>query len=188
MAKDRRTHSTIDKLPQTLRDVLTRMLVDNYWPDDFKDHYDGKPRYEDLVAYCRQKGFDVSESAVGRFGMRMRTLARMKNAGVIVRDVMKDLTAEKASATQKAVAEIITAQIIEFASEGKLTAKEIQNVARAVKDCTNVSINADKYIREQISKKLTAAAQSTKKKLTRAGVNRKLIQEIIDEHLGVVKS
>jgi hypothetical protein len=120
--------------------------------------------------------------------MRMRTLARMKNAGVIVRDVMKDLTAEKASATQKAVAEIITAQVIEFASESNLTAKEIQNIARAVKDCTSVSINADKYIREQIGKRLEASAKSTKDKLKKAGVNRKLIQEIIDEHLGVVKS
>ena len=188
MAKDRRTHSSIDKLPQGLRDTLTRMLVDNEWPDDFKDHFDGKPRYEDLVTYCKLKGFKVSESAVGRFGMRMRTLARMKSAGAIVRDVMKDLTAERASATQKAVAEIITAQIIEFASEQNLTAKEIQNIARAVKDCTQVSISADKYVREQIGKKLQESVKSTKKKLAKAGVNRKLIQEIIDEHLGVVKS
>jgi hypothetical protein len=199
VAKDRRTHSTIDKLPGRLRDVLTRMLVDNEWPDDFpRDkafgfkgkaaELTGRPRYEDLVTYCEHKGFKVSQSAIGRFGMRMRNLARMKSAGVIVRDVMKDLTAEKASATQKAVAEIITAQVIEFASENNLTAKEIQNIARAVKDCTHVSISADKYIREQLGKKVEAAAKSTKKKLTKAGVNSALIQEIIDEHLGVVKS
>ena len=198
MSKDRRTHSTIDKLPGSLREMLTRMLVDNEWPDDFDfnsnnlypghEGSEGKPRYEDLVFYCKQKGFRVSESAIGRFGMRMRTLARMKNAGVIVRDIMKDLTAEKASATQKAVSEIITAQVIEFASQSDLTAQEIQNIARAVKDCTQVSISADKYIREQLGKKVEAAAKSTKKKLTKAGVNRKLIQEIIDEHLGVIKS
>lgn len=169
------------------------------WPDDFPanaafgfkgetSEQTGNPRYEDLVTYCKQKGYTVSLSAIGRFGMRMRTLVRMKNAGVIVRDVMKDLTAEKASATQKAVAEIITAQVIEFASEHDLTAKEIQNIARAVKDCTHVSISADKYIREQISTKIATATKSTKAKLTKAGVNRKLIQEIIDEHLGVVKS
>ena len=178
----RRTHSSIDKLPADLRDALTRMIVDNEWPDDVHDHIKGNPRYEDLVAYAKQKGYRISESAVGRFGMRMRTLARMKNAGVIVRDVMADLTAEKASATQKAVAEIITAQVIEFASESNLSAKEIQNVARAVRDCTAVSINADKYIRDQIGKKLEASVKSTKAKLTKAGVNRKLIQEIIDEH------
>ena len=190
MSKDRRTHSTIDKLPGSLRETLTRMLVDDVWPDDFPQaaEFTGKPRYEDLVIYCKVKGYIVSESTSGRFGMRMRTLEIMKNAGVIVREVMKDLTAEKASATQKAVSEIITAQVIEFASQSDLTAKEIQNIARAVKDCTHVSISADKYVREQLGKKVEAAVKSTKKKLTRAGVDRKLIQEIMDEHLGVVKS
>lgn len=184
----RRTHSSIDKLPPKLRNTLTRMLVDNEWPADFKSHYDGTPRYEDIVEYCSNKDYIVSSSAVGRFGMRMRTLARMKSAGVIVRDVMADLTAEKASATQKAVAEIITAQVIEFASENNLTAKEIQNIARAVKDCTSVSIDADKYVRSQLEEKLKVSAETTKKKLTKAGVNRKLIQEIIDDHLGLTKS
>ena len=164
------------------------MLVDDEWPADMPGTKTGTPTYGGVVAYCDSKGHELSESAVGRFGMRMRTLARMKNAGVIVRDVMADLTAEKASATQKAAAEMITAHIIEFASEEKLSAKEINNVARAVKDCTLVSIKADTYIREQLAGKVKAAADSTKKKLTKAGVDRKLIQEIIDEHLGVVKS
>ncbi len=187
MAKDRRTHSTIDRLPAGLRDALTRMIIDDEWPDDFKGDRSGKPKYEDLVEYCRQKGFRVSSSAIGRFGMRMRMLARMKNAGVVVRDVMKDLTAEKASETQKAVAEMITATTIDFVSQNdNFSAKEIKEIARAIRDCTAVSISADKYIREQLTVKISKAAESTKKKLTKAGVNRKLIQEIIDEHLGVV--
>jgi len=195
----RRTHSSIDSFPSALRDSLTRMIVDNEWPADFpkkaafgfkgeESELTGNPRYEDLVTYSKFKGHNISLSAVGRFGMRMRNFARMKNAGVIVSDVTKDLTAENASATQKAVAEIITAQIIEAAVEDKLTSKEIMNLARAVKDCTLVSINADKYIREQLAVKIRAAAESTRTKLGNAGVDRKLIQEIIDEHLGVVKS
>jgi len=187
MAKDRRTHSSIDKLPQGLRDTLTRMLVDNEWPDDFKDHFDGKPRYEDLVTYCKLKGFKVSESAVGRFGMRMRTLARMKSAGAIVRDVMKDLTAEKASATQKAVAEIITAQIIEFASEQNLTAKEIQNIARAVKDCTQVSISADKYIREQLDEKAKAADKAITAIATKKKIDPEALKAIREQVYGIVQ-
>jgi hypothetical protein len=165
------------------------MLVDNEWPVDFKGERKGKPRYEDLAAYCGHKGFVVSESAIGRFGIRMRMLARMKDAGVIVRDVMKDLTEEKASATQKAAAEMITAHIVQLAAEEEsLTTKQLKDVSQAVRDCMNVSITADKYIREQLTKKIRTATESTKAKLTKAGVNRKLIQEIIDEHLGVVKT
>jgi len=185
----RRTHSTIDNLPQGLRETLTRMIVDNEWPEDFRGVKDGTPRYWDLVAYCEQKGRKVSASAIGRFAMRMRTLGRMKNAGVITREIMADLTDEKASRTQKAVAEMITAIMIEFISDhDNFDARQIRDVAKAVKDCTAVAISSDKYVRERITKKVAKATESTKARLTEAGVDRTLIQSIIDEHLGVVKS
>ncbi len=133
---NRRTHSSIDRLPRDLHEVLVRMLVDNIWPADMPsrpDDYDGKPMYEDCVAYCAEKGFLVSPSAMGRFGMQMRTQAMIKNAGLIASETMADLDDED-------------------------------------------------------SPKIIKAAASTKKKLGAAGVDRKLIQEIIDEHLGVVKS
>ena len=189
MKQNRRTHSSIDRLPQQLRDTITRMVVDNKWPADFMPTTPGTPRYEDVAAYCMHKGHVVSLSAVGRFGARMRMLAKYKQAGIMVRDVMKDLTAEKASETQKAVAEMITAETIDFIGRNEsLSGKEIKDVAQAMRDCTSIAINADKYIRAQLSEKVKTAAKSTKDKLTKAGVDKKLIQEIIDEYLGVVKS
>lgn len=184
----RRSHSSIDSLPKTLRDALTRMLVDSEYPDDFKGNRKGKPEYKDLVSYCAQHGHKVSLSAIGRFGMRMRTLSRMKQAGVISRQVMEGLTDEKASTTQKAVAEMITAITIEFVSSNDdFTTKQIAEVAKAMKDCTAIAIKSDEYTRTRVTKKVEAAAKSTEQKLTKAGVDRKLIQTIIDEHLGVVK-
>jgi len=187
----RRTHSTIDTLPAALRETLTAMLVDNQWPEDFLNRdllTAGNPRYEDLVEYCRQRGHVVSLSSVGRWAMRLRTIARMKQAGLITREIMQDLNNEKASQTQKAAAEMITAVAIEYVSEHEsFGADEIRDVAKAMKDCAAVAINSDKYVREQISAKVKAAAASTKEKLTAAGLDRKLIQEIIDEHLGVTK-
>jgi len=187
----RRTHSSIDKLPGDLRDALMRMIVDGCWPADMKptDDYDGKPRYEDMVAYCTLHGCVVSSSSIGRWAARLRTITRMRQAGIITRDVMKDLTDEKASATQKAVAEMITAVTVEFISkQDDYSAKEICDVAKAMKDCTAIAINSDKYTREQYAKKIAVAAANTEAKLSKAGVDRKLIQEIIDEHLGVVRS
>lgn len=193
MSKNRRTHSTIDKLPANLRETLTRMIVDNYWPQDWDiahyGLYTGNPRYIDLRNYCQQKGFEVSESAIGRFGMQMRTLARMKNAGLIARETMAGMTAEDAPKTQKAAAEMATALILEFmASHDGYSSKQIKETCQAIRDCAQVSIKADKYIREQLAEKIKAAVKSTKKKLFKAGVNRKVIQEIVDEHLGVTKS
>lgn len=189
MAEKRRTHSTLDKLPAKLLAALRRMVIDDVWPDDYTGEHKGRPTYDDLVDYCGQKGFRPSRSSVARWAKRLSMLSRMRTASAIVRDTMGDLTAEKASETQKAVAEMITAQTIDFiASSGDMNAVEIQRVARAMKDCTAVSINADKYIREQIEAKVKKACESTKAKLKKEGLDRKKIQEIIDEHLGVVKS
>jgi len=186
----RRVHNSIDRLPADLRDILTRMVVDNEWPADYPgEHHEGNPRYEDIVFYCNIKGFAVSKSAIGRFGMQMRTISRMKSAGLMARETMANLTNENASKTQKAAAEMATALALEFmASHDDFTSKQLKEVSQAIRDQAAVSIKADQYIREQLKEKIATAAKSTKSKLTKAGVDRKLIQEIIDEHLGVTKS
>ena len=185
----RRTHSSIDLLPDDLLAAIRRMLVDDLWPDDYTGDASGTPTYDSVVEYLRNRGHNISRSAVGRYGGRMKTLARMKQAGLITRDVMADLTDEKASATQKAAAEMITALAIELMADmDKPKPKDLTMVAAAMRDCTAIAINADKYIRTQIKAKAEAAARNTKAKLTDAGVDRKLIQEIIDEQLGIVKS
>lgn len=186
----RRTHSTIDTLPAELRETITAMIVDAVWPEDFPHppDYSGKPRYEDVVTYCQLQGSNVSSSAVGRWAKQLLSLELLRTRAVIVRGVMKNITEEKAPETQKAAAEMITARVLELVCTDELTARQAKEVAAAVRDCTAVSIKADQYIRDQIGKKIQASAKSTKAKLTKAGVDRKLIQEIIDEHLGVVKS
>jgi len=189
----------IDRLPADLRDALTCMIVDDEWPADFprakalgfggedKD-IEGKPRYEDLVTYCKHKGHPVSKSAVGRWALGIKVLAQMRTKAEVVRGVFKDVTAEDAPKTQKAAAEIITARLIELGVEENLSPKEIMNLARAVKDCTLVSISADKYVRHQIAKKVEKTASSIKDKLNAAGVNKKVQKVIDDLLLGIAKS
>ena len=186
---NRRTHSSLDNLPAALQKAIEAMLVDNIWPPDYPHKKSGKPKYRDLENYCLYKNYTVSKSAIGRFGVRMRTLAKMKEAGLIVRSVMEGLDAENASQTQKAVAELLTARMIELAAaDKKMTAKQLKEMSQAVRDCASVSIKADQYRQQQLTQKAQQFTKNTKEKLTKAGVDRKLIQEIIDEHLGVVKS
>ena len=120
----------------------------------------GKPRYIDLERYCKQQGHIVSKSAVGRFGKRMRILAKMKETGLIVRSVMEGLSEENTSQTQKAVAELLTARAIELAAADKgMSAKQLKETAQAIRDCANISIKADQYRQQQIRQK---AAEATK--------------------------
>ena len=187
--KVRRTHSSLDNLPAALQKALEAMLVDNTWPQDYPHKKSGKPKYSDLEKYCMHKGYPVSKSAIGRFGVRMRTLAKMKEAGLIVRSVMEGLDSENASQTQKAVAELLTARAIELAaSEKNLTAKQLKEVSQAMRDCAGISIKADQYRQQQLKQKAEKAASNTKEKLTKAGVDRAKVQEIIDDILGITKS
>ncbi len=177
MSKDkRRTHSTIDLLPKELQRIITCMVVDNAWPSDWLGETKGKPTYDDIVEYCRLSGHTVSRSAIGRHAKQLRTLSRMKTMGLITREAMDNLTEEKTSQTQKAVAEMITAIIIEtIADNDSFTAKDITNLAKAIKDCTAVAIQSDKYTRGQIEKKIEAA----EKEVTEIGKRKKIAPETL---------
>lgn len=183
----RRTHSSIDKLPRALQKALEQMLVDNIWPDDFAGKRKGKPRYIDLERYCRQKNYEVSKSALGRYGKRMRVLAKMKEAGLIVRSVMDGLSEEEASQTQKAVAELLTAKAIELAAaDTKLSSKQIKEIAQGVRDCASISIKADQYRQEQVRKKAADAIKNISA-IGKKKINPETLKIIREQIYGIVK-
>lgn len=189
----RRVHCSIDRLPADLVKTIIGMALDNVWPKDYEGEKIGKPRYEDMANYVQQKGFTINVYAIGRYCRRLGYLARMKEAGALVRDAMNNLSDEKASATQKAAAEILTAHVLEFLiKEDGLDSEQILNVSRAIKDSTWVVLAADKYIREQLQKKI----QATKKDIAKVGKGgviapevlkaiREQVYGIIDHHLGI---
>ncbi|MBW8017141.1 MAG: DUF3486 family protein [Planctomycetes bacterium] len=189
----RRTHSTIDLLPKQLQEAIMLMVVDSVWPDDHKGARSGKPRYKDAASYIAQKGHNVSVYAVGRYARRLRHFARMKDAGQTVRDVMSNLNNEKASATQKATAELITAVIIDSLANGdEPTIEDLKNLAKAVKDCAWVSMKADEYIRQRIAERVEKADKNISligKKKRIDPETLKAIKEqvygIIDDKLGI---
>jgi hypothetical protein len=190
----RRTHSTIDSLPADIRQTITAMVVDGDWPDDFDSSElktrkpEGKPVYEDVVSYCSLKGHSVSRSAVGRWAKGMLVFELMRKKADIVKGIMSDITAENASASQKAAAEIITAQAIDMAVEKNLKPKDVMMIASAIRNCAETSMKADKYIREQLSAKVKSTAGAVKDKLSAAGVT-KIVQKQIDAILmGITKS
>lgn len=155
-----RRHRNIDKLPKDLVSTIVSMTVDNAWPEDFEGEKSGHPRYMDMVSYVQQKGHSISVYAIGRYCRRLRTYARMKDSGQLVRDVMKLPGKAKVSETQKAAAEMITAVILNhLVDQDGFDTKDIRSLARATRDCTQVVITADKYIRDRIQEKIASASK-----------------------------
>jgi len=182
----RRTHSTIDTLPASLKSAVNRMLIDDEFPDDWTGEEMHRPTYDDVVEYLKSKGTRISRSAVGRYGMRMRTLARMKRAGAITREIMADLTNEKASQTQKAVAEMITAVAIEFVSGREdFDAEDIRDVAKAMKDCTAIAISSDKYVRTQLEEKTKEADKNVTEIAKKKNIDPETLRMIREQIYGI---
>lgn len=191
----RRTHSTIDLLPKELVETLRGMVVNNEWPADYEGEKIGKPHYIGMQGYVVQKGYQVSVAAVGRFARRMRTVSQMSNAASTVRDVMNNLSGEAVSATQKAAAEMLTAHILEYLTDGsELSSEDIRDVALALKTSTSVVLKADKYMRLRLAEKVESmkrdvGAIKPNKTISRETLQaiREQVYGIIDDHLGINK-
>ena len=185
MAK-RRTHSSIDTLPADLRDTLTAMVVDGDWPGDWPAAGEGRPTYDDLAAYAAHCGVSVSRSAIGRWAKGLLAFERMRSAAGIARKVMGDLNAEAATETQKAADEIMTAQIIELIADGQLDSKDISLVSGAIKDCNQVAMQADKYIREQLKAKAAEAVKNVNVLAKKKNIDPETLRIIREEIYGIV--
>ena len=186
----RRTHSSIDRLPRDLHEMLVRMLVDNIWPGDMlsrPDDYDGKPRYEDCVAYCAEKGFSISPTAMGRFGMRMRTHAMMKTAGLIAIETMADMNDEDSPEIIKAAAKMMTALTLQYMVEHPDSSpKQLRDVSQAISSCANVAIKAQQHLTDTIKEKAKKADKQITK-LIKKKIDKQTLKQIREEIYGLFK-
>ena len=190
MAK--RTHSSIDRLPEDVRDVMTRMVTDGYWPDEVMPadpdvSGKGKPTYDDMVFYCQCAGHVVSRSAIARWGKKLLAYEKMNLSREIARQIMSGKAdTETATETQKAAAEMMTAQIIDVITEGDLNAKSIAMISGAIRDCTQVALNADKYIRAQIKEKAAAADKAVTDIAKKKQIDPETLKMIREQIYGIV--
>lgn len=194
MAKQhRRTHSSIDALPESMRKILTAMIVDGDWPSDFPGIQDdtvcqGKPKYEDLVEYCKYNGFAVSRSAVGRWAKRLSALHLLTEKRELVLSAMAGVTDENASESQRLSVELLTAHAIDLlVGNEDLSPKQMRDLATVFRDCANVSVNSDKYVRSQIE----AKAKKATKKIDALGKKKQIdpetLKAIREQVYGIVK-
>ena len=189
----RRTHSSIDKLPEPLRAALTRMIVDHEWPADFPGEppggkHEGSPRYEDCALYCTTQGLSVSKSAIGRWGKGLRVIEIMKTANLIAGKMMANMTGEDAPKAQKGAAQMMTALTLDFmVTHEDLGAKEMKDVAQTIRDCAQVAINADKYIRSQIAEKVKTADSKITTIAKKKNIDPEVLKQIREEVYGIMK-
>jgi hypothetical protein len=110
---------------------------------------------------------------------------RMRTAAGIARQVMKDVASANVGETQKAAAEIITAQIIEIASSEDLTAQDTKSIANAIRNCTAVAMKANDYVLDQIKHRAEAAVKSVEKTLKKKQIDPETLKMIREQIYGI---
>lgn len=190
--KSRRTHSSIDALPKEVKKTVNLMITDGQWPDDrdgqllaAAQQEPGKPTYDKITEYLNRRGYQISRSALGRYAGRIGMMSKMRYASSLAREVMADQKAH-ASETQKAVAEMITAHIIDIAATGdQLSPKDLQNISRSLKDCAAIAIKADQYIRERVEERAAAAAENIQQ--YKQEIPEHILRSITEQVYGIVQ-
>ena len=186
---ERRTHSSIDELPQGMREAINAMIVDGEWPEGWArpDDAKGKPRYEDIVAYAASQGQGLSLSAVGRYAVKMRTFARLRSSQLITTQVMNDRTDEYAGQVQKAAMELLTAYSIDYIATHDLTPREARDFATTVRDCQGVILNVDRYRREQTAAKVKEVDEKITEIAAKRRIDPETLKLIKEQIYGIVE-
>ncbi len=183
----RRTHSTVDRLPPQLRESLLRMVVDAQCPPDFTLAAEGKPTYDDMVAYCVSQGYTASRSALARWAKEMLAFERIRSASGIVSSVMSGLSGENATKTQKAAADMITALALDFmTSNDDFSSKQLKEVAQCIRDAGQVVIKSEQYQSDRMKQKAAEADKAITAIAGKKKISAEALKQIREQVYGIV--
>lgn len=170
--------SAVTLLPDAVREELERKLLRN-----------GFGGYDELSAWLAEQGFEISKSAVHRYGQgfeqRMQALK-------VATDQAKSLAAESGDdegAMNEALLRLVQTKTfnillaLEEADDGKeLDAGSLAKIGRMVADLARASVTQKKWA-EQVRAKLVAKADAY---ASRNGLSGKQAEDLRRELLGVV--
>lgn len=173
MAEKVRRHSRIsDELPQELKREVDRLLVE------------GNVTYDDIKAFLEEKGYDISRSAIGRYGkeflasyQRLRVIEEKSRA--LVSEVGDGMVLEEAAAKIFAQ-KIVEAQLLE--------GFDILENPRLIADFAKLqsSTVARERFKRELKDKVEKTADSVVRTARQGGLSDEKAEEIRRKILGIV--
>lgn len=168
-----RTHSRIEKeLPTDVRREIDRLLVE------------GNATYAEIEAFLTEKGYDISHSAIGRYGKDfLNQYQKLK----IIEDKSKTLVSEVGDGMilEEAAAKIFAQKIIEAQLDGTFS---VIDLPRLVSDFAK--LQASSVVRERlkmdIKQKVVKTADEVVKTARAGGLSAEKAEEIRKKILGIV--
>ncbi len=149
--------------------------------------------YEQLSAWLKDQGIDISKSALHRFGADFqRRVDALKLATEQARAIVK-ASPDDDNAANDALIRLLQEQLFTFfmalqenGERRKFTSKELSSLTKAVADLGRASVQQKKYM-ETVRTKAAAAAAAVEKKIARKGLSKETVAEIKAQILGIAK-
>jgi len=173
MAEKVRRHSRIgDELPQELKREVDRLLVE------------GNVTYDDIKAFLEEKGYDISRSAIGRYGkeflasyQRLRVIEEKSRA--LVSEAGDGMVLEEAAA-QIFAQKIVEAQLLE--------GFDVLENPRLIADFAKLqsSTVARERFKRELKEKVEKTAESVVRTARQGGLSDEKAEEIRRKILGIV--
>lgn len=131
-----RCHGRIrDELPQEVREKVDRLLVE------------GGSTYDDIRDFLAAEGYDISRSAIGRYGKDfLNTYQRLR----IAEDKARTLISEVGDGLglEEAASKVILQQVLETLLSGELDSKEIAGLMGSLAKLQAASVHRERLKKE----------------------------------------
>lgn len=168
-----RQHSRIsDELPAEIRAEVNRLLIE---PD---------VTYDDIVAFVKEKGYDISRSSVGRYGKGFLAIYQKLR---IIEDKSKALVSEAGEGLvlEEAASKLFVQKIIELQMADDIDIKDIPRILSDFAKLQSASIMRER-LKGDFKKKVDKAADDVVKTVKKEGLSAEKAAEIRNKILGVV--
>ena len=176
--------STVKRLPQTVKDWLDAALVEN--------NFSG---YRELEEELRARGFDISKSAVHRYGQALeRRLVSIRASTEAARIISENISKDDSLKQGTAVLEMIQSEVMnilvnleEVKDEKSQTArlKAVSLLGKNISPVIKSAIDLKKYHAE-LKAKAEATALEVEKLVKKGGLSDDTADQIRQQILGIV--
>lgn len=169
-----RCHGRIrDELPQEVREKVDRLLVE------------GGSTYDDIRDFLAAEGYDISRSAIGRYGKDwLNTYQRLR----IAEDKARTLVSEIGDglALDEAASRLLMQQVLELLISTELTPKERASLMKSVAILQSSSVQREK-LKKELRSKVEEVAEEVTQTARRGGMSDELIREMEERVLGIIR-
>lgn len=173
MGEKLRRHSRLtDDLPADVREQVDRLLIE------------GGSTYEEIRDFLAAQGYDISRSAIGRYGKDFLAAYRRLR---IVEDKSRALVSEVGDGLvlEEAASKIFVQMVLEAQLDGNLDLKKLPRILSDFAKLQASSVAREKFKRE-IQEKVRGVAEDVAETAKKSGLTAAAADEIRRKILGIV--